>query len=67
MTHTHGYTHTHKPGESGGSGKVVKADAPRVTGDLHRAGNRVGSAFIVSDKLWGGGGGGKGQQQWPPQ
>ena len=34
MTHTHGYTHTHKPGESGGSGKAVKADAPRVTGDL---------------------------------
>ena len=30
-THSHGYTHTHKPGESG---KVVTPDAPRVTGDL---------------------------------
>ena len=28
----------------------------RVTGGLHRAGNRVGSAFMVSDKLGGGGG-----------
>lgn len=28
----------------------------RVTGGLHRAGNRVGSVFMVSDKLGGGGG-----------
>jgi hypothetical protein len=28
----------------------------RVTGGLHRAGNRVGSAFMVSDKMGGGGG-----------
>ena len=34
QTHSHGYTHTHKPGESGESGKVVTPDAPRVTGDL---------------------------------
>ena len=35
MTHTHNYTHTHKPGESGKSKKVVTPDAPRVTTDLH--------------------------------
>ena len=38
MTHTHSYTHTHKPGESGKtpgeSKKVVTPDAPRVTTDL---------------------------------